>query len=224
MNCLITAGATCEPVDRVRVLTNLATGELGLRLAKALQTAGHRVILLLSRTATSTLPAHADVVQRFSTTAELQERLEEFRAEPLGAVFHTAAVSDFRPGRIWHGSDPRAGRLVEAGKIPSDLQPLWLELLPTPKLIRHLQEWFPRAWRVGWKFVVDGSQADALAAGWKQIQLSNTHACVVNGPAYGDGFALLEPGRPVATFPDRETLAQGLARRCSEWERSGLYP
>jgi len=220
MNCLVTAGPTYEPVDRVRRLTNWATGELGLRLCQALRAEGHRVILLLSETASCQLPAHADVIERFGTTHDLEDRLHCLRGEPIGALFHTAAVSDFRPGRIRHGTDPSTSRVIECGKIPSDLQPLWIELLPTPKLIRRLPEWFPRAWIVGWKYVVDGTQADALGQGWEQIRLSGTHACVVNGPAYGPGFALLEPGRHPLTFSDRASLATALAQRCTQLERA----
>ena len=40
MHCLVTAGATIEPIDAVRRLTNQSTGRLGCGLADALARAG----------------------------------------------------------------------------------------------------------------------------------------------------------------------------------------
>lgn len=225
MNCLVTAGPTYEPLDRVRRLTNSSTGELGIRLSQALMEAGHRVVLLLGELSSYPERPRADVVRRFGTTEELAQRLQQCaEEESCGAVFHAAAVSDFRPGAIWHGTAPGQGQRMQSGKIPSDLQPLWMELLSTPKLIERLRNWFPRAWIVGWKYVVDGTPAEALAAGWTQIRGCHTNACVVNGPAYGVGFALLEPGRPIQSFADRSSLARALAERCTQEEREASNP
>ena len=44
---LITAGPTWVPVDKVRVIGNLATGETGIQLAEKFAAAGARVTLLL---------------------------------------------------------------------------------------------------------------------------------------------------------------------------------
>ena len=47
LSVLITAGPTHEPVDAVRYLANRSSGRLGLALAEAAASHGHRVTLLL---------------------------------------------------------------------------------------------------------------------------------------------------------------------------------
>ncbi|HEY0945944.1 MAG TPA: phosphopantothenoylcysteine decarboxylase, partial [Opitutaceae bacterium] len=46
MNILLTAGATREPIDDVRFLSNVSTGATGAALAESLAAAGHAVTLL----------------------------------------------------------------------------------------------------------------------------------------------------------------------------------
>jgi phosphopantothenate---cysteine ligase (CTP) len=64
-------------------------------------------------------------------------------------------------------------------------------LIPTPKIISRLRDWFPRARIAGWKYEVDGDRAAAIAAASKQIRECLTDVCVANGPAYGLGFGVV---------------------------------
>lgn len=197
MRCLVTAGPTWEPVDQARRLTNFSTGRLGGELANALAAAGHEVRLFLSETATWRLPLAAVSVRSFSTTASLLEGLEAEASEIPTAVFQVAAVSDFAVGtrsrRI--GSDVWIPET--AGKPSTTGGSLWLELVPTPKILPRLRDWFPRGHLVGWKYEVDGNPETAVERGWEQIRSARTDACVVNGPAWGRGFCRLrrEGGR-----------------------------
>jgi phosphopantothenate---cysteine ligase (CTP) len=68
---------------------------------------------------------------------------------------------------------------------------LLAELLPTPKIISELRGWFPKTKIVGWKFEADGNRAAAIAAAQKQLVGGSTDLCVVNGPAYGEGFGMV---------------------------------
>jgi len=191
MNCIVTAGPTFEPIDHVRRLTNLSTGRLGTGLADHLAARGHQVCLLLAETATGPAPTRAQSVTRFSTTADLHAQVARRSGTGVGAVFHAAAVSDFTPAGLWTQSAGGGFERLTAGKVPSDISPLWLELQATPKIIGHLRSWFPQAVLVGWKYEVDGTPAQAVARGRAQIAEYSTSACVVNGPAYGPGYALV---------------------------------
>ena len=105
MNCLVTAGPTYEPLDRVRRLTNFSTGGLGCRLAAHLTAAGHTVVLLVGEQATWPGPRTASTVEVFSTTDDLAARLQRHAAQGIDGVFHAAAVSDFAGGVLaghWH--------------------------------------------------------------------------------------------------------------------------
>ena len=192
MRCLVTAGPTWEPVDGARRLTNFSTGRLGGELANALAMAGHDVVLFLSETATWRVPLAAVTVHPFSTTASLAQALEGQASDTPLAVFQVAAVSDFTIGNRARRVGPDTWIPETAGKPSTTGGPLWIELVPTLKILPRLRDWFPRAHVVGWKYEVDGDRETAIQRGWEQIHAARTDACVVNGPAWGRGFCRLE--------------------------------
>src|SRR6185312_9002180 len=191
MNCIVTAGPTYEPLDDVRRLTNFSTGRLGTELANFLAARGHKVVLLIGETATYGGERKAQRVEIFSTTADLREKFKSLSAKKVDAIFHAAAVSDFSFGRIFEPNE--AGKLseIKGKKISTRQGKLLAELLPTTKIISELRGWFPKTKIVGWKFEADGKRSDAISAAQKQIAGCKTDFCVVNGPAYGEGFGLV---------------------------------
>ncbi len=196
MNCLVTAGPTYENLDSVRRLTNFSTGRLGSELVNFLADHGHDVTLLIGQQATWRGERQAGRVEPFTTTADLQARLERLSSGPVDAVFHAAAVSDFTFGKIWLRS--KAGELseIKAGKISTRAGTLLAELVPTPKIITSLRPLFPAAKLIGWKYEVDGDRASVLRAAENQLRECRTDACVANGPAFGPGFGLVNgPGQ-----------------------------
>ena len=88
---------------------------------------------------------------------------------------------------------------------------LLLELKPTPKIIASLREWFAEALLVGWKYEVDGDRDSALGQGQTQIVENQTNGCVVNGPAYGNGFGWLSNDHPAEHLADKAELFNKLA-------------
>jgi phosphopantothenoylcysteine decarboxylase/phosphopantothenate--cysteine ligase len=192
MNCIVTAGPTFEPLDDVRRLTNFSTGRLGTELANYLVARGHKVVLLTGEQATYAGERRASRVETFSTTADLRAKLKSFSGKKVDAIFHAAAVSDFSFGRIF--APDAANKLVEiksAKKIPTNAGKLLAELLPTPKILSELRGWFPKTKITGWKFEAEGKRMDAITAARKQLADCATDLCVVNGPAYGEGFGLV---------------------------------
>ena len=195
MNCIVTAGPTFEPLDEVRRLTNFSTGRLGTELANFLAARGHQVTLLIGESATWPGERQAQSVNVFSTTADLHAKLKAYSGKKVDAIFHTAAVSDFTFGKMF--TRDAAGKLTPfkpSKKISTRGGNLFVELMPTPKIIAELRGWFPRTKIVGWKFEADGKRADALRAAKKQIADCGTDFCVANGPAYGEGFSLVSGG------------------------------
>lgn len=206
MNCIVTAGPTYEPLDEVRRLTNFSTGRLGTELANFLTARGHRVTLLIGEQATWPGHRQAPRVETFTTTADLRARLQAMASTEVNAVFHAAAVSDFRFARVWQRAAD--GQLVEvsARKIPTRTDSLLVELQATEKIILGLRDWFPRAFLVGWKYELDGNRSEAVAKAARQIRESRTQACVVNGRAYGDGFGIVAPDGSCTHVETREAL------------------
>ncbi len=210
MHCVVTAGPTYEPLDEVRRLTNFSTGRLGSELASFLTGRGHRVTLLLGQQATWGGERQADRVETFTTTEDLRDRLRALANGPVDAVFHAAAVSDFKFGKVWLRSSQGDRSEIKSAKISTREGTLLAELLPTPKIICHLRDWFPTARLVGWRFEVEGDRSSAIRRAEKQLAESHTDACVVNGRAYGDGFGLLIGGGKCLHLADLAALFAGL--------------
>ena len=210
MRCIITAGPTFEPLDEVRRLTNFSSGRLGTEFALYLESRGHDVILLLGQQATyhgGTTPSR---VETFSTTANLRDRLRSLSETHVDAVYHAAAVSDFGFGKIWH-RDP-SGEMTEAksGKISTRQGTLLAELVPTPKIIAGLREWYPNSLLVGWKYEVEGGRESVLKMAGRQLADCRTDACVVNGPAYGKAFGLVTKDSTLTPLADVAALYAAL--------------
>jgi len=207
MNCIVTAGPTFEPLDDVRRLTNFSTGRLGTELANFLAARGHKVVLLIGDMATHRGERQAQSVETFSTTVDLHAKLKSFSGKKVDAIFHCAAVSDFAFGRVF--APDASNKLAEikgAKKLSTRQGKLLVELVPTPKVLAELRTWFPKTRIVGWKFEADGRRADAIAAARKQIADCRTDLCVVNGPAYGDGFGLVSRESKEAHLPSPPVL------------------
>jgi phosphopantothenoylcysteine decarboxylase/phosphopantothenate--cysteine ligase len=152
MKILVTAGATREPIDAVRFLSNVSTGATGTALAAALIALGHHVTLLHG---TGSVPPPATVADTeiFSSAAELFERLDR-RLGPgqFDAVIMTAAVADYRPSA---SAD---------GKLPSTAPEFLLPLVRNAKLLPRIKSLSPHPLTVvGFKLTV-GADAPARAA------------------------------------------------------------
>jgi phosphopantothenate---cysteine ligase (CTP) len=202
MRIVITGGPGSEPIDRVRYITNQSTGELAVKLARRFAEAGHRVDFFLGNSAVWRL----DTAIYFKTTDELEGLLNDLLTrDSVDAVLHVAALSDFGVAEIIV-----AGKRSEAAKIPSDSESVMLRLVPRPKLIRRLRDLFPNAYVVGWKLELEGTRAEAVQEGVRQIQTYQTNACIVNGSAFGPGFGFCTAKGLVETIPTRDALANWL--------------
>ncbi len=209
MRILITFGPSYEPIDGARRLTNMSTGRLGVALADAFVDAGWRVHALGGEGATCR-PSRADGdLGTFGTNDDLGAQLEVLgRRWHFDAVLHAAALCDYRVSRVIDGS----GRVVKSQKIATRDGEVRLELAPATKVLPRLRAWFPTAQIVGWKYELAGTRDEAFARAWRQIRECATDACVLNGAAYGPGFAVCRrDGRQVAV-PCAVTLAAELIR------------
>ncbi|MFO1475264.1 MAG: phosphopantothenoylcysteine decarboxylase [Verrucomicrobiota bacterium] len=212
MNCIVTAGPTYENLDKVRRLTNFSTGRLGIELANYLVDHGHDVVLLAAEQTSHPGPRRAQRIETFTTTADLHDRLENLAGPYAASIFHAAAVSDYTFGKLWLRSPQGDLSEIKAGKIATRQGTLLAELVPTPKIIHSLRDWFPKSKIVGWKYEVDGNRAAVLKAASRQISECLTDICVANGPAYGEGFGIVSGTTQPHHVDDRVTLYEWLER------------
>ncbi len=132
---LIIGGATMEPIDDMRVLTNRSSGRTAVCLATKAFTAGAEVELWYGHSHTE-VPPYLET-RRFTTVASLATLLDE-AAGQFDIVICCAAISDYTVDK-------------NAGKIPSGKASWELTLLPTPKIIERVRERWPRCFLVGYK-------------------------------------------------------------------------
>jgi phosphopantothenate---cysteine ligase (CTP) len=208
MKIVITCGPSYEPIDGVRRITNFSTGELGLLLANRLARDSHDVTLFKGEAATCPLAVDRANVIRFSTNDDLREKLTTLPGrENVGAVFHAAALCDFKVTQILGTS----GNAIAPLKIPSAIPKVQLVLEPVPKLIAGLRALFSKSKITGWKYELVGSCDEAVARALQQIRDNKTDACVVNGAAYGAGFGFCDATGPIFHFEGKARLCDFLA-------------
>jgi phosphopantothenoylcysteine synthetase/decarboxylase len=219
MSLVVTCGPAYEPIDGMRRITNVSTGRLGTALSDAFGAAGYRVICFRAEGSTAPAPSLAAQTLPFGTNDDLAGALEALsRQELVHAVFHAAALCDFRVAGV---RNP-AGEPVRSAKFATRDGRLTLELEPATKVLPRLRGWFPGARIVGWKYELAGTRREALAAAWRQIQESATDACVLNGAAYGPGFALCEPVEQVIPCESPAQLCQCLLAWLSRKGMAGV--
>lgn len=114
---LVIAGATEEPIDDIRVVTNRSSGETGVEVARAAFERGADVDLWMGRCDTD-IPSYLGTT-RYSTFKELEALMATVSHD---IVFFPAAVSDYSPVKV-------------AGKLSSDEDEMTVVLRRNPKLI-----------------------------------------------------------------------------------------
>ena len=149
---LVVAGATQEPIDDIRVVTNRSTGETGVELAKVAHERGAEVVLWMGH-AEVEMPEHIKTV-RFSSFDDLQKLI---RGHGFDIVLFPVAVSDYSPKAI-------------PGKMPSDPSEIKLTLKRTPKLIDKINAKFV----VGFKAQARMADADLIK---EAVELTKRSKC-----------------------------------------------
>ncbi len=214
---VVTCGPGVAPIDAVRCITNASTGELGVLLSEKLVEAGWNVVCLKSAAASFRDPIGSSCrVVRFTTNMDLLQTLQtEQGREHVCAVFHVAALCDYEVKSV---ETPLAGRLHGKQKIASEHEELRITLSRAPKILPHLRSVFPNARIVGWKLEWDGDRSHALEKGQAQLKQHGSALCVVNGPAYGEGFGVLNPEGILVHLNSKTAVCAWLV----EWAQSSV--
>lgn len=143
---IVTAGATIEPIDPVRYITNHSTGKMGYAIAEELAARGARVSLVSGRT---TLPTPRGVERIDILTAEdMYNATVERWAEADGAVM-CAAVADYTP------------KMVATSKLKKSDDDLSIELRRTKDIAKALGVKKGSRILVGFALETDNEEANA---------------------------------------------------------------
>ena len=195
---VVTAGATTESVDPIRVLTNRASGRTGRAVARACHVLGADVSLVQDGP-----EVPYGTVHRVESAAEMTAVAVEL-APDADALVSAAAISDYT---------------IEAAdeKLRSGRDSLTLELEPTPKLIDAVRADHPDLPIVGFKAESAGEDEQLLARA-RDVQERTDLAFVVANDASvmgeTDSRALLVEADSHREYTgDKRGLGRAVARR-----------
>ncbi|AEH38548.1 bifunctional phosphopantothenoylcysteine decarboxylase/phosphopantothenate--cysteine ligase CoaBC [Halopiger xanaduensis] len=158
---VVTAGATSESIDPVRVITNRSSGKMGRAVAKACYVRGADVTLVQNG---EDVP-YADV-REVESAAEMLAATRE-ACEDADALVSAAAIGDYTVQ-------------TSGEKIRSGQDDLTLELEPTPKLIDEIRAARPDLPIVGFKTETSGGEAAMVGRARETLERAGLAFVVAN--------------------------------------------
>jgi len=145
LRVVVTTGATVEPLDPVRYISNFSSGKMGVALARRLFALGATVLVVAGRTEVE-LPSYIPS-RRGQTAADMLALLQEVMAT-YDVLVMAAAPADFRVARQSDHKIKREGTLT-------------LQLLPNPDILASLREVYPQKRMIGFALEMAGSEHHA---------------------------------------------------------------
>lgn len=237
MNVLITAGNTMTMIDDVRGITNIFRGRTGNMIAREFKRVGHSVTLLTSSPHPHDIYVGEDLAQindragdlsviPYKTYEELLVKMEyAIKNGEFDLIVHSAAVSDytvrqtFIPVLANEGPFFGDGRIVvkplsKQGKISSSHKRLFLELVPTEKIIDKIRrDWRYKGYLVKFKLQVGISDGELIDIARASRAQSDANMIVANCLEWSKERAYVIARDDVAHAVKREEIAGAILRR-----------
>ncbi len=231
LNVVVTGGGTIAPIDDVRAITNVSSGRFSAEITEAFLRRGAGVQHLAPRSAVQPFEDRSrfdldadfdDEVARMrrlrdeyatigrglrtrsvvpATVATYAKRLREcLMAQAIDITVLAMAVSDYEPEPI-------------EGKITSDRDEWTLTLRRTPKVIKHIREWSPRTFLVGFKLLSGASETELIETARR--------ACVTNDAdlTIANDLQLKQTSRHTVHVVSREGLVETIGPDCAIADR-----
>ena len=156
-------------IDKVRVISNIASGETGILLADKLSEQGAKVTLVLGPGNDKNGIQNSRIkIIRFSFFEELRQALKkELKASRYDFIIHSAAVSDFAPQK------PIKGKLKSG-------RPYILRLKALPKLSADIRRLAPDAGLVLFKLESGIKDEELIQRARKTLADSQADLIVAN--------------------------------------------
>lgn len=165
---LVVSGATVEPIDPVRILTNRSSGRSGLLIATELARLGAQVTLWQGR-ASAAVPSHLRAgTTLYSTHEELMALADGKDVAGFDQIWMPAAIGDY-------------GTVPAQQKIPTDQGSFALRLKPLAKVVQVLRKRAPKATLVAFKAESDGKAL--LHRAQERLKRYGAQYIVANGAA-----------------------------------------
>jgi len=195
---LITAGPTWVAIDNVRVISNIATGWTGILLSKLLADKKADVTLLLGPAEATFSDKRVNII-RYRFFEELSVLLKnELKTGRFDAVIHSAAVSDYKPKKVYRK------------KVSSLLKSWGIKLIPTPKLIDQFSRAGNKILKVGFKFEPAINDKRLISEGKLLRKKSHLDLVVANSMGKNGYRAFITGEKTIGPFASKIVMAKKL--------------
>ncbi|MBW2975217.1 bifunctional phosphopantothenoylcysteine decarboxylase/phosphopantothenate--cysteine ligase CoaBC [Candidatus Woesearchaeota archaeon] len=175
---IVTAGATVEEIDPVRVITNKSSGKMGIYIAEEAAKLGADVTLIRGKTEVEPEGKITDI--QVSSVDEMLDQIKK-TLNKSHAMIHAAAVSDFKLDE-----NSMSNKLIKNKKIKSrENKSLSLRLKPTIKIINEIKKENKKIKLVGFKAEYNVSREELLKSAHSLLKDSNADFIVANDVGKG---------------------------------------
>lgn len=172
---IITSGATQEPLDQVRYLTNISRGTFGAMIADEAVIQGAEVYYIHGKNSAIPHFEHSMKMVPIQAVGDLLRELERLLLlEDAHVVIHSMAVSDFQLDMILNYQ----GRELRNEKINAG-QSLTVHLKPTPNIIPRIKAWKNDVFLVGFELEPVEDTEELVEIGRWSLVKNNMDLCVV---------------------------------------------
>ncbi len=167
---IVTAGGTIEKIDDVRYIANKSSGKMGVALAEECYLRGAEVVLLRSKS--SVKPRYLIPEKTFETAVELFDLIKK-EVGKGDAIFHVAAVGDFKPEKNVEGK-------ISSGAVFN------LNLVPTEKILDQIKKLNPRIKLIAFKAEYGLADAEMIKKAREKLKECNADVVVINDISKAD--------------------------------------
>lgn len=145
LRVVVSTGATVEPLDPVRYISNFSSGKMGIAFAKRLFSLGAEILLVAGRTEVP-LPLYIPS-RRVQTTADMLRVIDEVMKD-YDVLVMAAAPADFRAKEMAVEKIKREGKLS-------------LDLVSNPDIVATIHEHYPEKRLIGFALEMKGHEGNA---------------------------------------------------------------
>lgn len=167
-NILITAGATLEHIDPIRVVTNPASGKLGAAIAKEAISMGANVTLVYGH-GYAAIPNNARIINAKTSDGMMAAVLNELKSSKYHIAIMTAAVSDFKPESASNAKIDTRGK-----------DQITVTLKTTSKIIDQVKKISPSTFLVAFKADSNVSDEQLVKGAYEKMLECNADLIVAN--------------------------------------------
>jgi phosphopantothenoylcysteine decarboxylase/phosphopantothenate--cysteine ligase len=168
LKVLVTAGATVEHIDPVRVVTNRSSGKMGVAITEEALSRGAEVTLVYG-TGTEAPPSGAHLLTVETTEQMYDAVVSELKSKRYNVIIAVAAAADWTPEKQY------------SYKVSShDLHSLELKLKPTAKIIDSVKKVSPRTFLVAFRAEYKLPKKELIDSAYKRLLEAKADLIVVN--------------------------------------------